>query len=41
MGRIRLFLTPVGRPSGVQRYEAIVDRLYQPTAKHPAPTRNA
>jgi hypothetical protein len=28
MGRFRLFLTPVGRPSSPQSYEAIVDRLY-------------
>jgi hypothetical protein len=37
MGIFRLFLVPVGGPSGVQYYEAIVDRLYGPTRKHPAP----
>ena len=38
IGRFRMFLTPVGRASGVQTYEAIVDRLYRPTARHPAPS---
>ena len=37
IGRFRMFLTPVGRASGLQTYEAIVDRLYRPTARHPAP----
>ena len=37
MGRFRLFLTPVGRPSRKQTYEAVIDRLYRPTARHPAP----
>jgi hypothetical protein len=41
LGRINLFLTPVGRPSTVQRYEAIIDRLYRPTAANPAPTGSA
>jgi hypothetical protein len=37
IGRFRLFLTPVGRGSGLQTYQAIVDRLFRPTARHPAP----
>jgi len=37
IGRFKMFITPVGRPSNVQTYEAVVDRLYRPTAQHPAP----
>jgi hypothetical protein len=40
-GYVRLFLTPVGPPSGAgaaeQTYEAVIDRLYRPTALLPAP----
>jgi hypothetical protein len=38
MGRFALFLTPVGQGSRPQTYQAIVDRLYRPTARHPAPS---
>lgn len=35
---VDLFLTPVDRAAGgVQPYEAVIDRLYAPTRRHPAP----
>jgi hypothetical protein len=37
IGRFAMFITPVGRPSKLQTYEAVIDRLYRPTARHPAP----
>jgi hypothetical protein len=38
IGRFQMFLTPIGPRSHAQIYEAVVDRLYRPTARHPAPT---
>ncbi len=35
---VDLFLTPVDRAAdGRQHYEAVIDRLYAPTRRHPAP----
>lgn len=35
---VDLFLTPVDRAAdGTQHYEAVIDRLYAPTRRHPAP----
>lgn len=36
---VDLFLTPVGPAGDIQRYEAVFDRLYGPSKRHPAPRR--
>ncbi|HEX8104173.1 MAG TPA: hypothetical protein VF533_16260 [Solirubrobacteraceae bacterium] len=36
---VDMFLTPIGPAGDTQRYEAVIDRLYAPSKRHPAPRR--